>query len=241
MNSTEMIRHRQHNYRKNIYFLVCRLIPRVFWLGPRFFRLEISFLSRSIKLHTFCLVQRAFKQINFGITMKNLTSTLPTVAIFCLILCFVSTAEAQRQAGQRGPGDGPRGPQRGMNPDQQQGNRGPQQGNQAEGNQNGNRNMPTIQQLATMMITNFDADGSGELSQSELQNALTALREKMQNQGNQNQGNPNRGNGPNQAGQPQNGGANKQGRQNGQAARGQGNRPPHQGGKNGQGNAGRGR
>lgn len=79
--------------------------------------------------------------------------------------------------------------------------------------------MPSIQQLAQMMIANFDAEGSGELSQAELQSALAALRQRMQN----------RGDGQDQAGQQQNGFANQQNalhdRQNLQANQGLGNRP----------------
>ncbi|TWU03411.1 hypothetical protein [Neorhodopirellula pilleata] len=48
--------------------------------------------------------------------------------------------------------------------------------------------MPSIQQLAQMMIANFDADGSGGLEQAELQNGLTALRQMMQNRNGGNQG-----------------------------------------------------
>ena len=52
--------------------------------------------------------------------------------------------------------------------------------------------MPTIGQLAQMMISNFDADASGGLEQAELQIALTAVREMMQMANNgQNQGNVN--------------------------------------------------
>lgn len=39
----------------------------------------------------------------------------------------------------------------------------------------------SFQQLAQMMIANFDADGSGGLEQAERQNGLTALRQMMQN------------------------------------------------------------
>ncbi len=91
---------------------------------------------------------------------------------------------------------------------------------QAATNQNGNQNMPSVGQLAQMMITNFDADSSGELSQTELQSSLAALRQMMRQ----------RAGGQNQAGQQQNGFANQQnalqGRQNLQADQGQGNRPP---------------
>ncbi|SMP63799.1 hypothetical protein SAMN06265222_108136 [Neorhodopirellula lusitana] len=45
-------------------------------------------------------------------------------------------------------------------------------------------NMPTIAELAQMMMTNFDTDGSEELSTTELQNALVALRQMMQSQTN---------------------------------------------------------
>lgn len=54
--------------------------------------------------------------------------------------------------------------------------------NQNNAGQNNGRNMPSIAQLAQMMIANFDADGSGGLAAGELQNALTALRQMMQNQ-----------------------------------------------------------
>ena len=149
--------------------------------------------------------------------MKTLLSTLAIVAV----LSFVSNVHGQRQAGQRGAlGNG----QPGMNQGQQ-------------GNQNGNQNMPTVQQLAQMMITNFDADVSGELSQSELQNALSALREKMRSQGNFQQGNANpgnrnqaagQGNGQRQGGPQQNRGANRQRPQSRQGGQVQGNRPASQ-------------
>ena len=41
--------------------------------------------------------------------------------------------------------------------------------------------MPSISQLAQTLLTNFDADGSGELNQVELQAALAAMRAMMQN------------------------------------------------------------
>lgn len=56
------------------------------------------------------------------------------------------------------------------------------------GPQSMGHNMPSIDELSQMMMSNFDADRSGTLDQSELQNALVGLRElMMQNQrGNQN-------------------------------------------------------
>lgn len=112
--------------------------------------------------------------------MKNPLSVFGIV----VVLCFVSNAHAQRPGGGRGvggpPGGGP--PQRGLN--QENFNNTLEQtpfGNQATVNQNSEQDIPTIQQLAQMMIANFDADGSGELGQAELQSALAALRQMMQN------------------------------------------------------------
>ena len=50
--------------------------------------------------------------------------------------------------------------------------------------QGGRQNMPSVDQLAQMMLASFDADGSGALDQAELKNALTGLRAMMmQNRG----------------------------------------------------------
>ncbi len=155
---------------------------------------------------------------------KQIKSLFLTMAIVA-ILCFVSTADAQRQGGQRGgPGGGPP-PPRDMNQGNANNHQAQQQGNQGGRNQNGNQDMPTVEQLAQMMITNFDADGNGELSQTELQSALMALREKMQSQGNsQNDGGDEiQGAGQNQAGQQRNQGGNQQARQGGRQQGGQGN------------------
>jgi hypothetical protein len=66
-----------------------------------------------------------------------------------------------------------------------------------------------------MMIGKFDADGSGELSQTELQSALSALRQHMQNQGGGNAaGGGNQTGGQNRAGQR----GNAQGNQGGPAS-----------------------
>ena len=100
--------------------------------------------------------------------MKSLFSAF----VFASIVCLVSIAEAQW-------GGPPGANQQNFNNNQNQRVR-----NQVANNQN----MPTIQELAQLMIINFDADGSGELGQAELQSALDALKQMMQNQaGNQNQ------------------------------------------------------
>lgn len=131
--------------------------------------------------------------------------TFPIVTLIAFLL-FTLTAHAQRPGGgRRGAGGGfgrQGGPPAGINQDnanlqnQAFGNRFGNQNaaNQSFGNQNAadqnraNQKMPTIEQLAQMMIANFDADGSGGLEQAELQNGLTALRQMMQNQNGMNQG-----------------------------------------------------
>lgn len=142
-------------------------------------------------------------------------------------LSFATAADAQRG----GRGGGPPRPPAGQPNFNGNGQAQQQPGGQGAGNRNvgkGNQSMPTVAQLAQMMIARFDADGSGELNRAELQNALTALRGMMQQQGAQNQ-----------AGQQQNGFANQG---NGpprrpQGNQGQGNRPT----RGGQGGGRRGR
>lgn len=119
--------------------------------------------------------------------MKHL---LPLVSVVTLFI-YISPVQAQRPGRGRG---GPAGVRTnaaalGLNQgdanlqNQQFGN--PNARNDNDVNQNNTiENMPTIEQLAQMMITNFDADGSGGLEQDELQAALTALREMMQNRAN---------------------------------------------------------
>lgn len=127
--------------------------------------------------------------------MKTSSIAITTV---CIAMLFCQDALAQRGGGggPRGGGGRQGGPQRGLN--QGEFNTANQRafGNQAAnqfndrgnlnnanqiGNQNANQNMPSPNELAGMMIANFDADGSGELGLAELQSALTALRERMQN------------------------------------------------------------
>ncbi len=49
-------------------------------------------------------------------------------------------------------------------------------------NQGNNRNGGSLDDLARMLISNFDADNSSSLDATELKNALSALRDMMQNQ-----------------------------------------------------------
>ncbi|MCD0461060.1 hypothetical protein U8335_18250 [Roseiconus lacunae] len=113
-----------------------------------------------------------------------------SLAVVCIALLSTNDVAAQRGGGGR-----PAGPPPGINRGNFNNNVGLQGlqnqavnpfGNQANlnaGNQNANQNMPSVEQLAAMMLTNFDADGSGELGLAELQNALLALRQQMRNQG----------------------------------------------------------
>jgi len=115
-------------------------------------------------------------------------------------------------------------------------------GNQAGANQNGNQNMPSVDQLAQMMLANFDADGSGELNQAELQSGLTALRQMMLRRM---RGGNGMGQQENGVGQQAGGAANQRnamaGRQNQRFDQAQGNRPiPTPTPPRGQGNRGRG-
>ncbi|PQO25040.1 hypothetical protein C5Y96_26410 [Blastopirellula marina] len=106
------------------------------------------------------------------------------LAIVSLILC-VSLAIARgpnKQGGpQRGAGDAANG-----NPQIAAGaaNGNAQQANGMGGNMRGQQqNMPTIEQLALALLTQFDADGSNTLDQVELQAALAGLKQMMmQNQ-----------------------------------------------------------
>ena len=103
------------------------------------------------------------------------------VAVVCLSI-GVSIAAARgpnKQGGQQRGGGGPMG-------NLQAGgaaNGNAQRGGGMHGNQMQQQNMPTIEQLAQAMLTQYDADGNSALDQAELQSALTGLRQMMmQNQ-----------------------------------------------------------
>ena len=102
----------------------------------------------------------------------------------------------QRQAGMGGPnGNRQNGGPPGLGQNQMGG--GNMAGNM--GNQNGQQNGRSPEQLAQMLITNFDMDGSGELNQMELVAALMAIQQMMMGQGgNRNQMMPGQGGGQNQ-------------------------------------------
>ena len=169
----------------------------------------------------------------------------------CTVLLLSQAVNAQRGGGPGGgpPGGkgnkagGPRGPVgNGLTQGARQNNTGANnQIAQGVGGQNGrNANMPSIAELSQRLITNFDTDGTGELNQVELQNALMAIRDMMMQrmQGNQNQI------GQNQTGQgsfANQGNAFGGGRSNRQAGQAQGNRPPRPGGGSGGGGGRRGR
>ncbi len=103
---------------------------------------------------------------------------MASVAVVCLSI-GVSIAAA------RGPNK-QGGPQRGGPMDNLQAG-GAANGNAQRGGMRGNQmqqqNMPTIEQLAQAMLTQYDADGNSALDQAELQSALAGLRQMMlQNQ-----------------------------------------------------------
>lgn len=127
--------------------------------------------------------------------------------ILTLILAFTLHSNVNAQRMQRGGGEGP--PNRGQARDdgQRDGQRGGQRDGQRDGQRGGQRdgqrggqfgqgvagqgmnqfagqNMPSPQAMAQQMVANFDTDGSGELGQAELVNALMVLRQLMINQGN---------------------------------------------------------
>ncbi len=130
-------------------------------------------------------------------------SRLTTLALAgCLVLACISSAMAQGGGGGGGGGRGGRGGggggggpgARGMDGGLQlgggnqfhQANQGGMAG-QALQNQNANQqNMPSVAQLAAMLIANYDADGNGGLDATELQSALTALRGVMMSNNQQN-------------------------------------------------------
>jgi hypothetical protein len=97
--------------------------------------------------------------------MKTLASIVAIVMASSLI---VSNAHAQRPRG---------GPPKAAG--------GASRGKQATGNQNGRQDMPSVEQLAQMMLGRFDADSNNALDLAELQNALTALRRLLEQGGQQ--------------------------------------------------------
>ncbi|MBB3209578.1 hypothetical protein FHS27_005418 [Rhodopirellula rubra] len=103
------------------------------------------------------------------------------VATFVLVVAMTVLLPVQAQRPPRG--GGPMGPQPAqaasdMTADQAS-LRSAQLASQAEA---ATVTMPTIEELAVMMLANYDADESGTLDQTELQNALVALRTMMQRQ-----------------------------------------------------------
>ncbi len=110
------------------------------------------------------------------------------VSTAVLLIAIASFASAQAQRPARGGGN-QQGPPRMPPPgelDEEQALlfRAGQNANanQASAQDATTQNMPSIEQLATMMLANFDVDESGGLDQTELQNALVALRQMMQTQ-----------------------------------------------------------
>lgn len=158
-------------------------------------------------------------------------SIFTATALF-VFFCIPSSAIAQRGGGQRGGGQrgggqggGRRPPPSGMQamPQTAQNQVGfDQSTRQPFGNQNQNQSMPTAQQLAQMMLARFDQDGSGELSQAELQSGLAALQQMMMRNGQGNGG---------QAAQ-QAGAANGRQQQNAQFGQAAGNRRQNARGQN---------
>ncbi|MEO1616065.1 MAG: hypothetical protein AAFV88_09465 [Planctomycetota bacterium] len=126
--------------------------------------------------------------------MRNLGTLLAVICSVALLSC--PSVTAQRPGQRPGP---PRGEAGGRQGQGRQGNQNAMQqnvqgfgnqnlnanGQQGIGNQQQGQNGPSVQQMAQMLLANFDADGSGELNQVELQNGLMALRQRMQNRGNQ--------------------------------------------------------
>lgn len=106
---------------------------------------------------------------------------LLTLIALALLGSFASR-ELRAQPPMRGAG-GDAGQRRPMRGGDQPANQAAGQ-NQAVGanmqQQNrGNQNRPSAEQLATMMIQNFDSDASGALEPAELVSALTALMQHM--------------------------------------------------------------
>ncbi len=119
------------------------------------------------------------------------TATLVSAGLLAT-LCLVPTSAQPPQQRQGGPRGGGGGGQQGMNQRGNQ-NRAADAGNQAllqngmnqnamnQGGQQQDRR-PSAEQVAQMMLANYDADGSGALDQQELQSALTAMMQQMQQQ-----------------------------------------------------------
>ena len=137
---------------------------------------------------------------------RHLHSAVGSLVILAL-LSPLALAQGRGGQGRGGPGRGGPG---GM---AQQGagglnaggiNAAGEQGDQAcmmpgGGNMQSNSGMPTVEQLAQVLMANADADGSGSLDITELQTALTGLRNMMM----QSQMQQNRQGGMQQAGMQQ--------------------------------------
>ncbi|GAB5405637.1 MAG: hypothetical protein Aurels2KO_38680 [Aureliella sp.] len=115
--------------------------------------------------------------------MRSITY-LATGIIPFLGIAFVNAQPPQQRAGGRGNSQS-------MNQraNQARGAKGPNMAafNQDQGAQNAMRQggqqanqRPSADQLAQMLLANFDADGSGTLDQQELQSALMAMMQQMQ-------------------------------------------------------------
>lgn len=81
--------------------------------------------------------------------------------------------------GKGGPGGMGQGGAGGLNAGGEQGQQACAMPEEGAGNSQSNNGMPSVQQLAQMLMANADADGSGSLDISELQTALTGLRNMM--------------------------------------------------------------
>lgn len=110
-------------------------------------------------------------------------SMVTCLAIVCLSV-GVSLAVARGPNKQGGPQGAPPNGNGNAQAAAAAANGNAQVGNGMGGNMRGQQqNMPTIEQLAQALLTQYDADGSNALDQAELQAALTGLKQMMmQNQ-----------------------------------------------------------
>ncbi|WP_144060205.1 hypothetical protein [Rhodopirellula sallentina] len=117
----------------------------------------------------------------------NLSICSAVVLVFSIAMALPAQAQRPRRGG--GNQTGPPRMQRDAEVDETQAMLSRAQQNtttsQASALTSATQSMPTIEQLATMMLANFDADESGGLDQTELQSALAALRQMMQAQATQ--------------------------------------------------------
>lgn len=114
--------------------------------------------------------------------MMNQRSIVTCLAVVCLSL-VVSIAVARGPNRQGGPQRGAGGANNANPQAAGAANGNAQRGNGMGQNMQQQQDMPTIEQLAQALLTQFDADGSNALDQAELQAALAGLRQMMmQNQ-----------------------------------------------------------